>query len=184
MSIFAPLRIKSASAIGRDPVKSALEWARKVYKVGASLPATVFPPTEETIGYIIPTFYKYGEKELAIELAKWEASRQRPDGSFVALDGVPYTFDTAQVIRGFLSVLDDVPELEEPLRRACDYVQSQIDQDGKVHTCSYATWRLADGSYFSDYAHLYVLPPLLQAGQKLSHAGYVQAAERGMDYFS
>src|SRR5262249_42028331 len=109
--------------------------------------------------------------------------RQRADGSFVALDGVPYTFDTAQVIRGFVSVLDDVPELEEPLRRACDYVESQIDQKGKVHTHSVATWRLVDGSYFSDYAHLYVLPPLFEAGQKLSHTKYVRAAERGMDYF-
>jgi hypothetical protein len=66
--------------------------------------------TQEVTGYLIPTLYHTGEKELACELAGWEASVQRPDGSFAGPDGHPYTFDTAQVIRGFLAVSDDLPE--------------------------------------------------------------------------
>ena len=139
--------------------------------------------TQEVTGYFIPTLYHVGEKELACALAKWEASVQRPDGSFVGPDNHPYTFDTAQVIRGFLAVLDDMPELENNLKRACDYVVSQITDEGEVLSPSYDAWKLPDGGTFSIYANLYVLPPLVQAGRKLSEPMYVETAKRGMDYF-
>jgi malonyl-CoA O-methyltransferase len=35
----------------------------------------------------------------------------------------------------------------------------------------------------SEYGNLYVLPPMLQAGQKLSEPKYTAAARRGMDYY-
>ena len=162
--------------------ENALAWAKRVYAVGAALPGNVVAPTEETAGYMIPTLCNYGEWDIAMEIARWEVSRQRPDGAFSA-DGVPYTFDTAQVIRGFLAVVDDGPEFEEPLRRACDYVESQIDPKGRVLTVSYDAWRLGDGSVFSDYCHLYALPPLLSAGRKLSEQRYVKAVERATHYY-
>jgi len=183
MSVFAPFRAKSTQKGSPDSKKKALDWAKKVYKVGAPLPENVVAPTEETAGYFIPTFYKYGERAIAIELAKWEASRQRPDGAFAGADGVPYTFDTAQVIRGFLAALDDVPELAEPLQRACQYVHSQIDVEGRVRTVSFEGWRLIDGSIFSDYAHLYALPPLMEAGRKLSKPEYIDSVRRAIGYF-
>jgi len=140
--------------------------------------------TMEVTGYLIPTLKAVGKLELALDLARWEASVQAPDGSFAAPgETVPYTFDTAQVIRGFLSVLDEAPALEGPLRRACDWVVQQIQPDGRVTTPSYDAWKLDDGGTFSDYAHLYVLPPLLQAGGRLGQAAYTRAAQRGMDYF-
>jgi len=169
-----------------DAIARAFGWARVVHgkaSRGEALPGQVVPPTQETTGYVIPTLYNYGEKELAIELARWEASCQRPDGAFSAVDGVPYTFDTAQVIRGFLAVLDDLPELEEPLRRACDYVDRYIDLNGEVRTLSYDTWKLRDGTMLSEYGNLYVLPPMLEAGKKLGERKYITAAERGMNYF-
>ncbi len=167
------------------PLQRAVQWI-KDHRVpnGGILPhhkANV--ATQEVTGYLIPTLYAIGEKELARDLAKWEASVQRPDGSFAATDGTPYTFDTAQVIRGLLAVLDDMPELENRLRRACDFVASQIAPDGRICTPSYDMWKLPDGSMFSEYANLYVLSPMLQAGQKLSQARYVEAARRGLNYF-
>jgi len=183
MSVFALFRTKPATTSSSEAKEKALDWAKRFYKVGAQVPRNVVAPTEETAGYFIPTLYKYGEKAIAIELAKWEASRQRPDGAFSGADGVPYTFDTAQVIRGFLATLDDVPELLQPLERACDYVESQIDARGKVCTVSFSGWRLRDGSIFSDYAHLYALPPLLEAGRRLSNARYIEAVDRGINYF-
>ena len=167
-------------------VAQAIGWAKLVHGNlvrGLPLPSHVFPPSQETTGYVIPTLYQFGEKEFAVELAKWEASCQREDGAAAAVDGVPYTFDTAQVIRGFLTVLDDVPELEVNLRRACDYVEGQIAPDGEVRTPSYDLWKLADGSMLSEYGNLYVLPPLLEAGEKLGEGKYLAAAERGMNYF-
>ena len=183
MSAFTQLKSglhREANTESRD---KALQWAKRIYSVGARLPRDVVAPTDETTGYMIPTLYGYGEKTIALELAKRLASRQRPDGSFAGEDDVPYTFDTAQVIRGFLAVLDDLPDMAEPLRRACDYVNSQIDADGRVHTPSYDAWRLVDESIFSDHAHVYVLPPMLAAGRKLSESRYVQAAQRGIRYF-
>lgn len=180
------LSVKSEKRSLGDAVARALGWARTVHgnaARGLALPRQVFPPSQETTGYIIPTLYQFGEKDLAVELAKWEASCQRVDGASSAVDGVPYTFDTAQVVRGFLAVLDDVPQLEINLRRACDYVESQIAPDGEVGTPSYDLWQLPDGNMLSEYGNLYVLPPLLQAGQKLSEPRYTEAARRGMNFF-
>src|SRR5262249_28563163 len=50
-------------------------------------------------------------------------------------------------------------------------------------TPSYEWWRFPDGSMFSEYGNLYVLPPMLEAGQKLSEPKYITAATRAMEYF-
>ncbi len=172
----------------KTATEKGLEWL-KTYRVTAKgvVPSYTFQrrpmATQEETGYILSTLYNYGEKELAYAMAKWEASVQGKDGSAAAMDGVPYTFDTAQVIRGFLTVLDDLPELEGNLRRACDYVDNQIDQKGVIHTPSYATWGLPGGNMLHEYGNLYVLPPMLQAGRKLNEPRYVQAAQRAMDNY-
>ncbi len=191
LTMFRLLKQKLSSFTGgkrdlSDAVARAIVWALQVHGNairGEPLPPQVFPPSQETTGYMIPTLYQFGEKASAVELAKWEASCQRADGASLAVDGVPYTFDTAQVIRGFLAVLDDAPEFEGNLRRACDFVDRNIAPDGEVRTPSYDLWQLPGGSMLHEYGNLYVLPPLLQAGRKLSEARYVQAAERGMSYF-
>jgi hypothetical protein len=140
--------------------------------------------TPEVTGYLIPSLRAAGETELATDLARWEASIQQPDGSFLGPGcDVPYSFDTAQVVRGFLAMVDLLPELEGNLRRACDYVASQIGPGGEVLTPSYELWQLPDGTYLSEYGNLYVLPPLLFAGRKLNEAKYVDAARLGMEYF-
>jgi malonyl-CoA O-methyltransferase len=180
------LRYTTRSHGGASAVAKAIHWARLVHgnaTKGLAQPRQVFPPSQETTGYIIPTLCQFGQRDLAVELAQWEASCQRVDGASSAVDGVPYTFDTAQVVRGFLAVLDDVPQLEINLRRACDYVESQIAPNGEVRTPSYDLWKLPDGSMLSEYGNLYVLPPMLQAGKKLGEPKYIAAAERGMDYF-
>ena len=173
---------------GKTPVEKALTWL-KAYRVTDKgiIPSYSYQrrkmATQEETGYILSTLYHYGEKELAFEMAKWEASVQGKDGSFAAMDGVPYTFDTAQVVRGFLSVLDDLPQLEGNLRRACDYVEGQIDREGVLHTPSYDTWSLPGGNMLHEYGNLYILPPMLQAGRKLNEPRYVQAAKRAMDHY-
>ena len=45
--------------------------------------------SQEVTGYIIETLFHVGEKELAKDLARWEASVQRMDGAFSAPDGTP-----------------------------------------------------------------------------------------------
>ena len=171
----------------KTPVEKAIGWFKN-YEIGSGMTIPhrskyALPLTQETGGFSIPTLYNFGEKDFARRLAKWEASNQRPDGAFEAVDKIPYTFDTAQVIRGFLAVLDDLPELEDNLRRACDYVESKIATNGEVLHDSYGTWKFPDGSMLSEYGNLYVLPPLLEAGKRLSEPKYIKAARRSMDYY-
>jgi len=170
----------SAAAIGR-----AVQWVKnnQVPGGGIAVHHRTREATQEVTGYLIPTLMNAGEEALAVKLARWEASVQKPDGSLAAPDGVPYTFDTAQVARGFLAVLDHAPELEGNLRRACDYVASQIDADGRVRTASLDMWKLPDGSVLTDYCNLFVLPPLVDAAHRLGKPEYAEAAARAVEYY-
>lgn len=167
------------------PAQRALSWVRANRLPGGGIVpyAGHSTATQEVTGYLIPTLCRHGERELAIELARWEIGVQRADGSFCAVDGVPYTFDTAQVMRGLLAVLDDVAGAEASLRRACDFVAANIDDDGRVHTPSHSQWTCQDGSTLSPFTDLYVLPPLAEAGERLGHRHYTRAAERALDRF-
>ena len=170
----------SAAAVGR-----AVQWVKnnQVPGGGIAVHHRTREATQEVTGYLIPTLMNAGEEALAVKLARWEASVQKPDGSLAAPDGVPYTFDTAQVARGFLAVLDHAPELEGNLRRACDYVASQIDADGRVRTASLDMWKLPDGSVLTDYCNLFVLPPLVDAAHRLGKPEYAEAAARAVEYY-
>ncbi len=166
-------------------IGKAIQWVKN-HRVpgGGILPHNCHTvATQEVTGYFIPTLLQLGEVKLAKELARWEASIQRSDGAFEAPDGGAYTFDTAQVIRGFLSVLDEMPELEINLRRACDYVANNVTPEGKVTTPSYSTWECSDGTRFSEYTDLYVLHPLVEAGKRLSEPRYSEAAHRALAFF-
>ena len=170
----------SAAAVAR-----AVQWVKnnQVPGGGIAVHHLTRNATQEVTGYLIPTLVNAGEDALAVKLARWEASVQKPDGSLAAPDGVPYTFDTAQVARGFLGVLDLAPELEGNLRRACDYVASQIGADGRVGTASLDMWKLPDGSVLTDYCNLFVLPPLVEAGRRLGKPEWVNAAARAVEYY-
>ena len=184
------LAASSATLFGKPrartrSLQSAIGWVKANRIPGSGVRGFHDSKTasEEVTGYLIPTLYDAGEKELASNLVRWEATVQRPDGSLAAPDGVPYTFDTAQAARGFLALVDDIPALEDNLRRACDYVERNISPGGEVLTASYAMWSLPGGAALSEYGNLYVLPPLLEAGKKLGEPRYVEAARRGVEYF-
>lgn len=133
----------------------------------------------EVTGYTIPTLYQWGEKELARSFVKWLVSIQNEDGSFSAPDGTPYTFDTGQVIRGFVAALDDMPGIEEPLTKACDWILTQVQSDGRLATPSTKMW----GTIADDRIHLYVLPPLIEAGNILNKQEYVDTASKILRYY-
>ncbi len=180
-TIALKLRARNAT-----PVEKAIGWvkAHRISGGGILVHHRHKAASQEVTGYFIPTLYYLGERGLARDLARWEASVQRREGAFTAPDGIPYTFDTAQVVRGFLAVLDEMPELEGSLRRACDFVETQIAPNGEIRSPSYRMWKGPSGDMFSEYANLYVLPPLLDAGQRLSEPRYVSAVKRSIDYFA
>lgn len=133
----------------------------------------------EVTGYWIPTLYEWNEPELARACTRWLLSIQLPEGAFPAPDGVPYTFDTGQVMRGLVAALGDVEGAEASLRRACNWVLTQIEPDGRLTTPSTALWT----DIASDLIHVYVLPPLLEAGKRLAVPEYLDGVQRVLDYY-
>ena len=186
MSLLSLFGKKSVQPVDeKECVRKAIQWVKNNRIPGSGIRSNHKQDlvTPEVTGYLIDSLNRIGEKEFAYDLARWEVSVQQPNGAFAAPDGVPYTFDTAQVVHGFLSLVDEKPEFMGPLKKACDYVEKMIAPDGNVTHESMDMWYLPDGTILSEYGNLYVLPPMLQAGIKLNEPRYVAAAKRGMEYF-
>ena len=161
--------------------EKALDWFKNnmVTGKGIIVHTRLQEPYPEVTGYFIPTLYAWGENDLARECTKWLISIQSDDGSFPAPDGTPYTFDTGQIMRGFCAALGDVEGVEEPLTRACDWVLTQIDSQGRLLTPSTELW----GDIANDMIHTYVLPPLREAGSRLNNDEYLKAADFVLAYY-
>ncbi len=138
-------------------------------------------PYPEVTGYFIPTLYQWGEDELARTCARWLLSIQHGDGAFPAPDGTPYTFDTGQIMRGLCSALgdDQLEGVEPALRKACDWILTQIEDNGRLSTPSTELWT----GIASDLIHTYVLPPLVQAGELLDRPDYIERARFVLEYY-
>lgn len=159
----------------------AMEWFRQhmVADQGVIVHTREPVPYPEVTGYFVPTLYNWGEQELARTCTRWLLSIQLPDGAFPAPDGVPYTFDTGQVMRGLCAALKDMDGIEAPLRRACDWVVKQVAPDGRLTTPSTKLWT----GIANDLIHTYVLPPLAEAGKILGVTEYGEAARFVLAYY-
>lgn len=159
----------------------AMDWFRRnmVADQGVIVHTKEPVPYPEVTGYFVPTLYNWGEPELARTCTRWLLSIQMPDGAFPAPDGVPYTFDTGQVMRGLCAALTDMDDIEVPLRKACDWVVKQIAPDGRLTTPSTELWT----GIANDLIHTYVLPPLAEAGTLLGVAEYVDTARFVLAYY-
>ncbi len=138
----------------------------------------------EVTGYFIPTLLSIGERELAYQYARWLLSVQRQDGSY-GLNGHSYVFDTGQVVRGWAALLEQMPELEQPLRRACDWLLETADaRTGRLMVPLPGTdWSLGRRGEVSEATHLYVLPPLRRAAELLNELRYGKFVDKSLDYY-
>ncbi|HET9642784.1 MAG TPA: prenyltransferase/squalene oxidase repeat-containing protein, partial [Burkholderiaceae bacterium] len=159
----------------------AMEWFKnhRVPGKGIIVHTRQPVPYPEVTGYWVPTLYAWSETELARDCTRWLMSIQHPDGAIPAPDGVPYTFDTGQVMRGFVAALGDVPGVETALRKACDWTLTQVHESGRLMTPSTEQWT----GIASDLIHTYVLPPLVEAGRRLAVPAYQEAARRVLAYY-
>jgi len=169
----------------RTSLEKAIDWVKKnrIPNSGIVVHHKTKDVTPEVTGYMITSLYNAGEKDFALDLARWEQSVQQQDGSFLAPDNISYTFDTAQVVRGFLTVLNDLPEVTENLRRACDFIISQIDAEGEIQTPSYNAWLLPNGKELSKYCNLFIIGPLLESGKRLNEQKYIDEAFRALEFY-
>ncbi|MEP7207737.1 MAG: prenyltransferase/squalene oxidase repeat-containing protein [Casimicrobiaceae bacterium] len=136
-------------------------------------------PYPEVTGYFIPTLYDWGEAAMARSCTAWLLSIQLADGAFPAPDGVPYTFDTAQVMRGLCAALEHGEPIAGPLRRACEWMLTQVAADGRLATPSTELW----GDIASDLIHTYAIAPLRKAGELLHEPAYLEASQAVLDYY-
>ncbi len=159
----------------------AMDWFKQNMVPGQGIIVHTKQPVAypEVTGYFIPTLYNWGETELARSCTRWLLSIQLPEGAFPAPDGVPYTFDTGQIMRGLVAALDDMDDVEQPLRRACDWILTQVEPSGRLTTPSTELWT----GIASDLIHTYVLPPLTEAGKRLGVKAYTDAADFVLAYY-
>ncbi len=169
-------------------IQKALQWIRDhvIEGQGAAVSSQKKIAYPEVTGYLIPTLLSCGEQRLAENFAVWLCDAQQADGSFAPpRNAQGYAFDTGQVIRGWVAMLRHLPELERPLRRACDWLIATADPQTARLTVPRAGsfWSLGRRGEINEGIHLYALAPLLQAGETLNEPRYSRFVVRSLDYY-
>ncbi len=163
-----------------SPPARALEWirAQEIQSGGIRAHSGHADAYPEVTGYLVPTLLQYGERELATRLVRWLVCSQRGDGGFTDPDrGMPHIFDTGQVLRALLAGDGLVPGALDAARRAMQYLFTQMIEAGRGGFGARYSGSIPEG------AHLYVLPPLLQATEVLQEPEYRVAVERCREYY-
>jgi len=163
----------------------AMQWVDD-HGVGGGLAVSDLQavPYPEVTGYFIPTLLRWGRRDLATRYARWLVSIQNADGSWSDAHGhSPYTFDSAQVLKGLASLVDAMPELKQPILRGCDWVLTQIEPSGRVATPDKSHWNLGGGRVVPEGVHLYALEPLRTAGEKWNIPRYRDAVDGALAYY-
>lgn len=165
----------------RNSIDAALSWfrAHRVGDRGVIVHTRKPVPYAEVTGYFVPTLYEWAEDAVAASCLRWLVSVQLPEGAFAAPDGVPYSFDTAQVMRGLNAGLERGQPVEQPLRRAADWMLAQIDEGGRLGTPSTELW----GDIANDLIHIYAAQPLVRAGELLNDPRYVKGGRSIQRYY-
>lgn len=139
----------------------------------------------EVTGYLIPTLLSIGERKLACEYAKWLVDLQKPDGSFSAPgSSLSYIFDTGQVLRGWINIVHYLPELENSINKACNWIVANSNSEGRLFLLDPpGAWSLGERGFINEGVHLYVLHPLLKAGEILNKPNYIKFARKSLSYY-
>lgn len=135
----------------------------------------------EVSGYYIPSLLKFGFRDLAKQYASWLLSIQHKNGAWHDyLDKAPYVFDTGQIIKGLIAIYPIMPEVKGAIIKACDYIISQIQDDGRLPTPSDDFW---PKNICTELIHLYCLSALVDAGELFDRPEYKTAAHKVLEYY-
>ena len=137
----------------------------------------------EVTGYYIPTLLRWGYRNLACEFAKGLLKIQRNDGAWNGPhDDTPYVFDTAQVLKGLISIRSILPEVTNAIVHAADWILSNIQPSGRLTTPDMEEWG-KDNNTCSELIHLYCLSPLSKVSDITGNENYRTAAEKILGYY-
>lgn len=165
-------------------VKKAAEWIEKNTIAGEGIinNTLVRKSYPEVTGYYIPTLLRWGFRGLALQYAKWLCQIQAESGAWYDTIGTdPYVFDTAQVLKGLLAIRELYPEADVHIRKGCDWLVSNIDEDGRLVTSTKKAW--GEEGICSELIHLYCLSPLIEAAGVYQVPAYREAAQKTADYY-
>lgn len=141
-----------------------------------------FSAYPEVTGYFIPTLLRWGYRDLAISYANWLCKVQKENGAWYGCDNTnPYIFDTAQILKGLISIRTLCPQVDIHILKGCDWILSNMKESGKLVTPSMTAW--GNKEICSELVHLYCLSPLVQAADLLNCPQYRQKAYRILDYY-
>ena len=136
---------------------------------------------QEVTGYYIPTLMQWGMRDEAIAYSAYLCGIQEKDGSWLDYTQTRSSvFNTGQVLRGLYEVADIYPNAYEHLIRGCDWLISNVKEDGRLAATEGTSW--SDG-FNSELIHLYCLPPLLYTGKKYGRTDYVEAVHKVKKYY-
>jgi malonyl-CoA O-methyltransferase len=139
-------------------------------------------PYPEVSGYYIPSLLNWGERKLAFQYAQWLASIQHKDGSWYdAFDKKPYIFDTAQILKGLISVHLTEGEYEKNIINGCNWLISNVEDTGRLPLGQ--DMIAIEIENCSDLIHLYCISPLIEAGKIFNNASYIEFAEKILGYY-
>jgi hypothetical protein len=172
-----------------EHVRSAVAWLDAAQRASGgggfahsfSLTRGWEEPYPETTGYLLPslrcagTRFGIAEAEpLLHNAARWLASVQGADGSFLDLAGCKRVFDTGQILHGWNDLAEHAPHLVERERHVCTarWIADQQDEDGSFVRTS---WRGAARSYY-----VRVGAALIRAGRLLADAPLLAAGMRNL----
>jgi malonyl-CoA O-methyltransferase len=166
--------------------RAALRWLEdnRVPGAGIRVHAGAREAYPEVTGYLIPTLLAWGRHGQAVDLARWLVATQNADGSWSDPSGrAPYTFDTAQVLKGLIAIAPRLPEVDEAVRRGCQWLLSQVEATGRVGTPDTSAWQLPGGRRVDDRIHLDALQPLRAAARRFDEPRYDEAVERALKHY-
>lgn len=137
----------------------------------------------EVTGYYIPSLLRWGYRELAMSYADWLCSIQKADGSwFDTMNEAPYIFDSAQILKGLLSIRNIVADkrmLDETIIKGCDWILSCMTEEGQLKTPIETAW----GNVATELIHTYCLSPLMEASKVYGNENYAKAAQKILGYY-
>ncbi len=167
-----------------DTYKRAIGWIYRntVKHKGIINHTGLKKPYPEVTGYYIPTLMRWGHRDLAVSYAKWLCGIQKEDGSWYdTRDVSPYVFDSAQILKGLLSVRDIYPEADGSIKRGFEWILSNMEESGRLTTPDIREW--GRGKECSELIHLYCLSPLIEAGKLFGIKRYAACAEKILHYY-
>ena len=167
---------------GESAPSRALQWVRdnELKGGGIRVHSRHAHAYQEVTGYLVPTLFAYGERDLADRLVLWLLCVQRGEGAYCSPDrATPFVFDTAQALRGLLAAVPRFPEAREAARRAADYLCRQMVDGGREGFGR----RYPQGGNIPESMHLYALPPLVAAASILGEPRFGEAANACREFY-